>query len=77
MKIGSKIAMFYTIITVGAIAVVFLVFSFFTSRYINNLYDFYLSEKAFLTAQKHWEKDEVEKSSRNTTSFYRRRGKSC
>lgn len=63
MKIGSKIAMFYTIITVGAIAVVFLVFSFFTSRYINNLYDFYLSEKAFLTAQKHWEKDEVDESS--------------
>lgn len=63
MKIGSKIALFYTVVTVGAIAVVVLVFYFFTSRYINNLYDSYLAEKAFLTAQKHWEKDEVDESS--------------
>ena len=63
MKIGSKIALFYTVITVAAIAVVVLVFYFFTSRYINNLYDSYLAEKAFLTAQKHWEKDEVDESS--------------
>lgn len=63
MKIGSKIALFYTIITVGAIAAVVLVFYFFTSRYINNLYDSYLAEKAYLTAQKHWEKDEVDELS--------------
>lgn len=63
MKIGSKITLFYTVITVGAIAAFVLVFYFFTSRYINNLYDSYLAEKAFLTAQKHWEKDEVDESS--------------
>lgn len=63
MKIGSKIAMFYTLITVGAIAVVLLGFYVYTSRYINNLYDSYLAQKAFLTAQKHWEKDEVDESS--------------
>ena len=32
MKIGSRIALFYTIITVGAIAAVVMVFYFFTSR---------------------------------------------
>ena len=63
MKIGSKIALFYTIITVGATAVVVMIFYFFTSRYINNLFDSYLIEKAYLTAQKHWEKDEVDESS--------------
>lgn len=63
MKIGSKIALFYTLITVGAIAIVLLGFYIYTSRYINNLYDSYLAEKAFLTAQKHWEKDEVDESS--------------
>ena len=63
MKIGSKIALFYPIITVGATAVVVMIFYFFTSRYINNLFDSYLIEKAYLTAQKHWEKDEVDESS--------------
>ena len=63
MKIGSRIALFYTIITVGAIAAVVMVFYFFTSRYINHLYDSYLIEKAYLTAHKHWEKDEVDEYS--------------
>lgn len=63
MKIGSRITLFYTIITVGAIAAVVMVFYFFTSRYINHLYDSYLIEKAYLTAQKHWEKDEVDEYS--------------
>lgn len=34
MKIGSKIALFYTVITVGAIALIVLVFYLFTLRYI-------------------------------------------
>lgn len=62
MKIGSKIALFYTVITVGAIALIVLVFYLFTLRYINKVYDSYLSEKAYLTAQKYWEKDEVDES---------------
>lgn len=53
MKIGSKIALFYTVITVGAIALIVLVFYLFTLRYINKVYDSYLSEKAYLTAQKY------------------------
>ena len=63
MKIGSKIALFYTVITVGAIALIVLVFYLFTLRYINKVYDSYLSEKAYLTAQKYWEKDEVDEQS--------------
>lgn len=63
MKIGSKIALFYSLITIGTIAVVVFIFYFFTSRDIRNLYDSYLIEKAYLTAQKHWEKDEVDDSS--------------
>ena len=63
MKLGSRIALFYTIITVGAITAAVMVFYFFTSRYINHLYDSYLIEKAYLTAQKHWEKDEVDEYS--------------
>lgn len=63
MKIGSKISLFYTLITVCIIAVVVVFFYFFTSRYINKLYNSYLTEKAFLTAQKHWEKDEVDEQS--------------
>lgn len=38
-------------------------FLFFIYNYINRLYDSYLADKAYLTAQKHWEKDEVDESS--------------
>lgn len=82
MKIGSRIALFYTIITVGAIAAVVMVFYFFTSRYINHLYDSYLIEKAYLTAQKHWEKmrwmnTATAKSNRNMTNCCHRRKRYC
>jgi len=40
-----------------------VVFYFFIYNYINRLYDSYLVDKAYLTAQKHWEKDEVDESS--------------
>lgn len=63
MRISSKIALFYTVVTMTLIAVVILVLYFFTSQYINKLYDSYLIEKAYLTAQKHLEKDEVDESS--------------
>ena len=80
MKIGSRIALFYTIITVGAIAAVVMVFYFFTSRYINHLYDSYLIEKAYLTAQKHWEKEmntATAKSNRNMTNCCHRHKRYC
>lgn len=61
MKIGSKITLFYTSITFGITLFIILVFYVFTSRYINNLFEANLCEKAYLTAQKHWEKDEMDK----------------
>lgn len=63
MKIGDRIALFYTTVTICAITLVVVVFYLFTFRYINKLYDSYLIDKAYLTAQKHWEKDEVDEDS--------------
>lgn len=59
MKTGNKIALFYTAITIGIIAVVTVVFYFVATDYIGRLYYSYLTEKAYATAEKHWEKDEV------------------
>ncbi len=53
MKIGSKIALFYTLISVLTTAVIITVFYLFSTRYINKLYESYLREKAYLTAQKY------------------------
>jgi len=63
VKIGSKIALFYTGITICMLTCIMVVFYFFIYNYINRLYDSYLADKAYLTAQKHWEKDEVDESS--------------
>ena len=63
MKIGSKIALFYTGITICMLTCIMVVFYFFIYNYINRLYDSYLADKAYLTALKHWEKDEVDESS--------------
>ena len=63
MKIGSKIALFYTLISVLTTVIIIAVFYIFSTQYINKLYASYLREKAYLTAQKHWEKDEVDESS--------------
>jgi len=60
MKLGHKIAMFYTTVTVCIITLVIIIFYFFTSHYIDKIFDSLLVEKVNLTAQKHWEKDEVD-----------------
>lgn len=60
MKTGNKIALFYTTITIGIIAVVTVVFYFVATSYISRLYYSYLTEKAYAVAEKHWEKDEVD-----------------
>ena len=60
MKTGNKIALFYSAITIGVIAVVTLVFYLVSTSYISRLYYSYLTEKAYATAQKHWEKDELD-----------------
>lgn len=63
MKAGNKIALFYTAMTVGVIALVTIVFYFITTSYISRLYYSYLTDKAYATAEKHWEKDEVDEES--------------
>ena len=63
MKIGSKIALFYVTITISIIIIIILIFYFFSSHYINKLYDSYLKVNNYLTAQMHWEKDEVDEQS--------------
>ena len=63
MKIGSKIALFYTLLSVLTTIIIIAVFYLFSTQFINKLYASYLREKAYLTAQKHWEKDEVDEQS--------------
>ena len=63
MKTGNKLALFYSAITIGVIAVVTLVFYWVSTSYISRLYYSYLTEKAYATAQKHWEKDETDDES--------------
>lgn len=63
MKTGTKIALFYTSITVGVIATVTLIFYFIATSSIARLYNSYLIEKAYATAEKHWKKDEVDAES--------------
>ena len=57
--------LFYTssAITIGVIVVVTLVFYLVSTSYISRLYYSYLTEKAYATAQKHWEKDETDDES--------------
>ncbi len=59
MKIRKKITLFYTIITFGVLLAVFVFVYFFTIRAIDKNFDTYLLEKAYITAQKHFEQDEV------------------
>lgn len=63
MKVGSKIALFYTLVSVLTTVIIIAVFYIFSTQYINKLYASYLREKAYLTAQKHWEKDEIDEQS--------------
>ncbi len=63
MKIGSKIALFYTLLSILTTIIIIGIFYLFSTQFINKLYASYLREKAYLTAQKHWEKDEVDEQS--------------
>lgn len=73
MKTGNKIALFYTAITIGIISVVTVVFYFVATDYISRLYYSYLTEKAYATAQKHWEKDELDEEDMPVSSSIMRR----
>ena len=60
MKIGSKLVLFYTLMTFGVVLFVILVFYVVTSQYIDNVFDVNLTDKVYLTAQAHFKKDEVD-----------------
>lgn len=60
MKTGNKITLFYTTVTIGIITLAAVVFYIVATGYINRLYYSNLTEKAYIIAQKHWEKDELE-----------------
>ena len=59
MKIKTKLALLYTSITVGILMVVFVFVYFLTSKTIDSNYYTLLYDKALLTAQKNFEKDEL------------------
>lgn len=59
MKTGNKIAFFYTAITIGIVTGVTILFYYVATSYMDRLYYSYLIEKAYATAQKHWERDEA------------------
>lgn len=59
MKIKTKLALLYTSITVGILVVVFVLVYLLTSKNIDNYYYTLLFDKALITAQKHFEKDEL------------------
>lgn len=59
MKIKTKLALLYTSITVGILVIVFIFVYLLTSKNIDNNYYTLLLDKALITAQKHFEKDEL------------------
>ena len=63
MKIGNKLTFFYSVITICILVVIMGVYYGVSTYYIHQVYETYLREKAFITAQKYWEKDEVDEQS--------------
>ena len=57
MKIGSKLILFYTLMTFSVALFIILVFYVVTSQYIDNVFDVNLTDKVYLTAQAHFKKD--------------------
>lgn len=60
MKTGHKISLIYSGITIGLLLVAGLVFYFFSSNYIRNLYFHYMEEKAHAVAEEKFSKDELD-----------------
>lgn len=59
MKIKTKLSLLYTSITVGILMVVFIFVYFVTAKNIDTNYYSLLFDKALVTAQKHFERDEL------------------
>ena len=60
MKAGHKISIIYSGITIGLVLIAGLVFYFFSSNYIRNLYFHYMQEKAHAVAEEKFSKDELD-----------------
>ncbi len=60
MKTGHKISLIYSGITIGLLLVAGMVFYFFSSNYIRNLYFHYMEEKAHAVAEEKFSKDELD-----------------
>ena len=60
MTTGHKISLIYSGITIGLVLIVGLVFYFFASNYIRNLYFRYMEEKAHAVAEEKFSKDELD-----------------
>ena len=60
MKAGHKISIIYSGITIGLVLIAGLVFYFFSSNYIRNLYSHYMQEKAHAVAEEKFSKDELD-----------------
>lgn len=60
MKTGHKISLIYSGITIGLLLIAGMVFYFFSSNYIRNLYFHYMQEKAHAVAEEKFSKDELD-----------------
>ncbi len=60
MKTGHKISLIYSGITIGLLLIAGIVFYFFSSNYIRNLYFHYMQEKAHAVAEEKFSKDELD-----------------
>lgn len=60
MKTGHKISLIYSGITIGLLLIAGIVFYFFSSNYIRNLYFHYMQEKAHAVAEEKFFKDELD-----------------
>lgn len=63
MKTGTKIAWIYTFLIMTLVAIVGCMFYWLTMRSVNLLYQDYLTERAYTTAEKYWEEDELDAES--------------
>lgn len=63
MRTGNKIAWIYTFLMMGLVIVIGSLFYVLTAYAVDRIYDSYLEEKAYASAEKHWEKDELDAES--------------
>ena len=60
MKIGNKISLIYSMITIGLVVITALIFFFVASNLTQNIYFKYLEEKAHALAEEKFSEDELD-----------------